>query len=77
MDIQILSYNGTGFNIENGNFLKFLINSMKIDFFVLQEHMHLKANLYKIENEFHDFESFLLYERVGPLVDWVYFGGNL
>ena len=60
MDIQILSYNGTGFNIEKANFLKFLINSMKIDFFVLQEHMHLKANLYKIENEFHGFESFLL-----------------
>ena len=56
MDIQILSYNGTGFNIEKANFLKFLINSMKIDFFVLQEHMHLKANFYKIENEFHDFD---------------------
>ena len=33
---------------------------MQIDFFVLQEHMHLKANLYKIGKEFPDFDSFLL-----------------
>ena len=33
---------------------------MKIDIFFLQEHMHLKANLYKITKHFPDFESFLL-----------------
>ena len=49
MDLKIISYNGTGFNIEKANFVNFLLNSMKIDLFVLQEHMHLKANVYKIE----------------------------
>ena len=60
MDLQIISYNGTGFNIEKAGFLNFLLDSMNIDLFVLQEHMHLKANVYKIEKEFNNFESFLL-----------------
>ena len=60
MDLNIISYNGTGFNIEKANFINFLINIMNIDIFVVQEHMHLRRNVYKIEREFMDFESFLL-----------------
>ena len=60
MDLKIISYNGTGFNAEKANFINFLLKSMDIDIFVLQEHMHLKANVYKIEKEFNNFESFLL-----------------
>ena len=60
MDLKIISYNGTGFNQEKANFLNFLIKAMQIDVFVLQEHMHLKNNLYKIHKEFQDFDSFML-----------------
>ena len=60
MDIKLISYNGTGFNVEKANFINFLLHSLGIDIFVMQEHMHLKANVYKIEKEFNNFESFLL-----------------
>ena len=60
MDLNILSYNSTGFNDEKSNFLNFLVNILGLKLFLLQEHMHLKPNLYKIQNKFPDFESFLL-----------------
>ena len=60
MDLKALSYNSTGFNFEKANFINFLMNSMGIDFLLIQEHMHLRANLYKIEKELVDLESFFI-----------------
>ena len=60
MHLQIISYNPTGFNSQKANFINFLINSMNIDIFVVQEHMHLRQNVYKIQNEFPNFESFII-----------------
>ena len=60
MDLKIISYNSTGFNVAKGNFINFLSDSMKIDIFVLQEHMHLRQNVYKIQNELDKFESFII-----------------
>ena len=60
MDLKILSYNSTGFNIEKANFLNFLINLLGLKIFFIQEHMHLKSNLYLIKNMFPNFESCML-----------------
>ena len=60
MDLKIFSYNSTGFNVEKGRFIDFLIKSMNINIFILQEHMHLRQNVYKIQNAFPNFESFII-----------------
>ena len=60
MDLKLLSYNSTGFNLEKANFMNFLMNSLKVDCLFLQEHMHLRANIYKVEREFPDLDSFLI-----------------
>lgn len=60
MDLKIISYNSTGFNVAKANFINFLSESMKIDIFVLQEHMHLRQNVFKIQKEFSNFESFII-----------------
>ena len=60
MDLKIISYNPTGFNLGKANFINFLCNSMAIDIFVLQEHMHLRQNVCKIQNEFANFDSFIV-----------------
>ena len=60
MDLKVLSYNSTGFDFEKASFINFLINILKIDIFILQEHMHLRQNVYKILNEFPTFESFII-----------------
>ena len=62
MDLKIFSYNSTGFNVEKGRFIDFLIKSMNINIFILQEHMHLRQNVYKIQNAFSNFESFIIPE---------------
>ena len=60
MDLKVISYNSTGFNLEKASFIKFLLNSMDIDILVLQEHMHLRQNIFKIQRELNQFESFFL-----------------
>ena len=60
MDLKIISYNSTGFNVEKANFINFLLNTMKTDIFCLQEHMHLRANVYKIQKELINLDSFII-----------------
>ena len=60
MDLKILSYNPTGFNLQKASFINFLINSMNLDIFIMQEHMHLRQNVFKIQNEFANFDSFII-----------------
>ena len=60
MELKIISYNSTGFNFEKSSFTNFLCKSLNSHIIFLQEHMHLKANLYKIQKEFPLFDSFLL-----------------
>ena len=60
MDLKVLSYNSTGFDVEKARFIDFVINILKIDIFILQEHMYLRQNVYKIQNEFPNFESFII-----------------
>ena len=60
MDLKAISYNSTGFNFEKANFIKFLMNAMNVDILFLQEHMHLRANLYKIQSHMGDLESFFI-----------------
>ena len=60
MDLKIISYNPTGFNLQKANFINFLSSSMNIDIFMVQEHMHLRQNVYKVENEFDKFNSFII-----------------
>ena len=60
MDLKVISYNSTGFNVEKANFINFLLNSMDIDVFILQEHLHLRQNVFKIQRELNKYESFIL-----------------
>ena len=60
MDLKAISYNSTGFNAEKANFINFLVDTMDIDIFLLQEHMHLRANVYKIQRELSNLESFMI-----------------
>ena len=60
MDLKIISFNPTGFNLQKASYINFLAVSMDIDIFVLQEHMHLRANVSFIQNAFPNFESFIL-----------------
>ena len=60
MELKLLSYNSTGFNEEKANFINFLMKSMNVDCLFLQEHMHLRANIFKVQKELLDFESFLI-----------------
>ena len=60
MDLKVISYNSTGFNAEKASFIKFLLNSMDIDLLILQEHMHLRQNVFKIQRELNKYESFIL-----------------
>ena len=60
MDLKAISYNSTGFNFEKANFIKFLMNAMNVDILFLQEHMHLRANLHKIQSHMGDLESFFI-----------------
>ena len=60
MELKIISYNSTGFNVEKSLFTNFLCNSLNSHIIFLQEHMHLKANLYRIKKEFPLFNSSLL-----------------
>ena len=60
MDLKVISYNPTGFNVEKANFIKFLLNTLDIDILLIQEHMHLRQNIFKIQRELNEFESFFL-----------------
>ena len=60
MDIRLLSYNSHGFNEAKGNFLNFLGVSMNIDIFFIQEHLHLRQNVFKVQNELSTFDSFIV-----------------
>ena len=60
MDLKVISYNSTGFNVEKANFINFLLHSMNIDVFILQEHLHLRQNVFKIQRELNKHESFIL-----------------
>ena len=60
MELKITSFNSTGFNGEKSFFTNFVSDILKTDILFIQEHMHLKANLYKIQKEFPQFNSFLL-----------------
>ena len=60
MDLKTLSFNSSGFNEEKANFISFLLNSLGIQIFFLQEHFLLKSNLYKLISKFPNFESFCL-----------------
>ena len=60
MDLKIISFNPTGFNLQKANYINFLAVSMDIDIFVLQEHMHLRQNVSFIQNAFPNYESFII-----------------
>ena len=60
MELKLISYNPTGFNLQKASFIHFLCESMDIDIFILQEHMHLRQNIFKIQNEFPNCESFII-----------------
>lgn len=55
MDLKIISYNSTGFNRAKADFIKTLALTMNIDFLCLQEHFLLKNNVFKLQNEFNNF----------------------
>ena len=82
MDLKAISCNSTGFNFEKANFIKILMNAMNVDILFLQEHMHLRANLYKIQSHMGDLESFFIPAvisnkvvfAVGHQLVWQYFG---
>ena len=60
MELKIISYNSTGFDVEKANFINFLLYSMNIDILIVQEHMHLRQNVFKIRREIKNYESFFL-----------------
>ena len=60
MDLKIISFNPTGFNLQKASYINFLAVSMDIDIFVLQEHMHLRQNVSFIQNAFPNYESFII-----------------
>ena len=60
MELRLLSFNPTGFNPTKAKFIKFLTDSLLINIFFLQEHLQLQANVFKIQNEYKDFNSFIL-----------------
>ena len=60
MDLKTLSFNSSSFNDEKAYFISFLLNSLGIQIFFLQEHFLLKSNLYKVKSKFQNFDSFCL-----------------
>ena len=60
MDLKLISYNTTGFNGVKSNFINFLCKSMGVDVFLVQEHLRLRQNIYKLQQEFKEFDSFIL-----------------
>ena len=59
-NMSILSYNTTGWNSFKANFIKEIISSRNIDIFAIQEHFMLEQNVFKIQEQFSDFELFAL-----------------
>ena len=53
-----LSYNSSGWNSYKGDYLNTILISHGVHFAVIQEHMQLKANLYKIKKHFPGYELF-------------------
>ena len=49
--LNIISYNPTGFSRDKAEFMK----SLKADILCLQEHFLLRSNIFKLQNEFTDF----------------------
>lgn len=58
--LNILSYNSTGFNSAKSDFIKSLVSIHKTDFLCLQEHFLLRSNVFKLQNEFKDFNFSVL-----------------
>ena len=58
--ISILSQNTDGWSDQKVLTLNFVINTHKIDFCFLQEHMRLERNLFKVHNKFENFCAFSL-----------------
>ena len=54
MDIQLLSYNSTGWGTVKADFVNTLLISHTIHIFALQEHFQLKPNLYRLQNGISD-----------------------
>ena len=60
MDLQIISYNSTGFNPAKADFIRFLVTSLQANIFLVQEHFLLHNNVFKIQKEFSSFNSYIL-----------------
>ena len=58
--ISVLSQNTDGWSDQKVLTLNFVINTHKIDFCFLQEHMRLERNLFKVHNKFENFCAFSL-----------------
>ena len=56
--ISAVSYNSSGWNPDKGEYLNTILSSHGVHIASLQEHMQLKANLYKIKKHFPDYELF-------------------
>ena len=59
-NLKLLSYNSTGFNAVKGGFLAVLMSSLCLDFLCIQEHFLMRSNVFKLENEFSNLNSFIV-----------------
>ena len=58
--LKLISHNSTGWNELKGNYLIDLANLLEANFISVQEHFHLRPNVYKIENSMPGFNSFIV-----------------
>ena len=59
-NLKLLSYNSTGFNVVKGGFVALLMSTLCADFLCLQEHFLMRSNVFKLENEFSNLNSFII-----------------
>ena len=59
-NLKLLSYNSTGFNAVKGGFIAALMSTLCIDFLFMQEHWLMRSNVFKLENELSNLNSFIV-----------------